>query len=49
MKVEKPRFHDLPSYVEYELLKAQWAANNPQATPQEYEQAMLRIAQQCGV
>jgi len=36
-------------YVEYELLKAQWIANNPHATPQEYQQAMQRIAQQCGV
>lgn len=37
------------SWVEYESLKSQWVANNPNATPEQYEQAIKRIAQQCGV
>jgi hypothetical protein len=36
-------------WVEYELLKAQWVENNPEATPEQYQQAIQRIAKQCGV
>ena len=36
-------------YREYERRKAAWIAENPQATPEEYQQAMRRIAKECGV
>jgi len=29
--------------------KAAWAAANPEATPAEYQAAMRRISQECGV
>lgn len=38
-----------PNWAEYERLKKQWAAAHPEATPREYEQAMARIADECGV
>lgn len=34
---------------EYERLKAEWIAANPNATPAEYTQAMREIARKCGV
>ena len=37
------------SYACYERLKAEWRAEHPDATPEEYERAMRRIAEQCGV
>jgi len=36
-------------YVKYEQLKKEWIAANPNATNQEYQVAMRRIAQKCGV
>ena len=35
--------------LRYEAEKAAWIARNPDATPREYEQAMLAIAQRCGI
>jgi hypothetical protein len=37
------------SYAEYERKKADWVQANPEATPQEYQAAMRRIALECGV
>lgn len=33
----------------YEASKASWLANNPNCTAAEYQQAMTRIARECGV
>lgn len=33
----------------YEQMKADWLARNPNATPNEYAQAMREIAQKAGV
>jgi hypothetical protein len=33
----------------YEKLKAEWIEKNPDATPQQYEQAINLIARMCGV
>ena len=37
------------SYAVYESAKAAWLAAHPDATPEEYEAAMRRIAAECGV
>lgn len=37
------------SYHQYEILKAEWIAKHPDATPQEYQKAMTAIARKCGV
>ena len=39
----RPRFED------YEQLKRAWIAANPKATPEQYQSAMTRIAQKCGI
>jgi hypothetical protein len=36
-------------WIEYELLKAKWIEDNPVATPEQYQQAIQRIAKKCGV
>lgn len=33
----------------YERLKREWIDKHPEASPREYEQAMRRIARECGV
>jgi hypothetical protein len=38
-----------PDFRLYELLKRDWIARNPTATPEEYQQAMQRIAQRAGI
>ena len=35
--------------AEYERLKAAWIVSNPDATQQQYEQAMREIARQLGL
>lgn len=37
------------AYQRYEQLKKEWIAKNPAATSQEYQVAMRRIAEKCGV
>lgn len=37
------------SVHEYERMKAQWIAAHPNATPDEYAQAMREIARKAGV
>lgn len=37
------------SYHQYEILKAEWIAKNPNATHEQYQQAMTAIARKCGV
>lgn len=36
-------------YARYEALKAEWVANNPEATTEQYEAALKVIAKACGV
>jgi hypothetical protein len=38
-----------PSWAQYEFRKNAWLASHPDATPEEYQQAMKRIAKECGV
>lgn len=37
------------SYSRYESLKAQWIKDHPEATPEQYQQAMKRIAKACRI
>jgi hypothetical protein len=37
------------SYSLYEILKQEWIAKHPNATPKEYQNAMMAIARKCGV
>ena len=37
------------SYSQYELLKKEWIAKNPNANSHQYQQAMKEIARKCGV
>jgi hypothetical protein len=39
----------MSSYEKYEIMKRDWVAENPDATPEEYQAAMRRIAGICGV
>jgi hypothetical protein len=36
-------------YQQYEQLKREWVDSHPDATPEEYEQAMLALAEQEGI
>lgn len=38
-----------PKFADYEKLKREWTAANQNATPTQYQEAMTRIAQQCGI
>ena len=38
-----------PGHYGYEQAKRQWIAAHPEATPQQYQDAMARIAKACGV
>lgn len=46
---KKAPIQERSPWVEYELRKAQWIDNNPEATFEQYQQAIQRIAQECGV
>lgn len=35
--------------AKYEILKAKWIAENPEATHEEYMRAMIEIARKCRV
>lgn len=37
------------SMQEYERMKSEWIKNNPNATPQQYQKAMMRIARNLGL
>lgn len=37
------------SLSQYEFLKAEWVKTNPNATHQQYQSAMQRIAKHCNV
>jgi hypothetical protein len=37
------------NYQQYEQLKREWVDSHPDATPEEYEQAMLALAEQEGI
>lgn len=36
-------------YARYEAAKAEWSCCHPDATPEQYDQAMRAIAKACGV
>jgi hypothetical protein len=36
-------------HEKYEVMKQGWISDNPNATPQEYQTAMRRIAEKCGI
>lgn len=36
-------------YEQYEEMKRAWIKAHPEATPEEYQNAMRRIAAKCGV
>ena len=38
-----------PDFTRYEQLKGQWKADNPKATPEQYQTAMREIANQCKI
>lgn len=38
-----------PDYSGYETAKQRWIANNPYATPEEYQRAIRKIAARYGV
>jgi hypothetical protein len=37
------------SYSQYELLKAEWKRKHPFATPEQYQQAMMKLARKAGI
>lgn len=39
----------MATYSQYEYLKSAWIKSHPNATTQQYQQAMQRIARKCGV
>ncbi len=39
----------LRDYARYEAHKAEWSAKSPDATPEQYAEAMAAIAKSCGV
>ena len=39
----------MSNYNRYEILKSTWIANNPQATPAQYQAAMMAIARKLGL
>jgi len=47
MKRDYP--NEQTAYAAYERMKADWVRANPEATPQEYQAAMRRIARECGI
>jgi hypothetical protein len=38
-----------PDFVRYEQLKARWVADHPEATPEQYQQAIRQIAAECRI
>lgn len=42
-------FAEIDRLRQYEAEKARWVDQNPEATPQEYQAAMKKIAERCGV
>lgn len=47
MKRDYP--NERTAWLEYERQKADWVRAHPEASPQEYQAAMKRIAQECGI
>jgi len=37
------------NFERYEQLKREWVASHPEATPEEYEQAMFALAEKEGI
>lgn len=38
-----------PDFVKYESEKRAWCDANPHASPEQYQTAMLALAQRCGI
>lgn len=38
-----------PDFARYEQLKAQWVADNPTASHEQYQSAMREIAEKCRI
>lgn len=45
----KKRKYIQPDYAKYEQLKHEWIKLNPNATPEQYQQAMTALARKLGV
>lgn len=45
----RPKELKMCAYQRYEQLKKEWIAANPASTNQEYQVAMRRIAEKCGI
>jgi hypothetical protein len=46
---QAPIVESFDGWREYERRKQEWIAAHPEAPPREYEQAMRRLANECGV
>lgn len=47
--VRKPLQTPAPDWHRYEAMKQGWLAAHPNATYEEHQQAMRKIAEECGV
>ena len=45
---ERPKGYN-PNFRKYDDMKARWVAQNPDATPSQYQDAMRAIAHLCGI
>ena len=45
----KPNTTYRPQFERYEILKRQWVDEHPKATPEDYQRAMRRIAEDCKI
>lgn len=41
--------HHREKFIRYERRKAEWLEKHPNASPYEYDNAMRKIAKECGV
>jgi hypothetical protein len=48
-RIQPAQQRRLDGWREYEARKQRWAAGHPDATHEEYERAMRKIAEECGV
>ena len=47
--LEKKNINYKPDFNRYELERKAWQQANPGATPEQYQLAMMKIAQRCGI
>lgn len=48
-RIQPAETRRLDRWREYELRKSEWQLSHKDATPTEYQQAMRRLAEECGV